>query len=107
MTLKELNEKLKLKYGADLSVVSPMSPQTSRKPAGSDLTLSAPGIPASQSLEKGLLILRKGELVDFYAIHDPSRPDIEGHVDRLFDRYSFENIKGALVTKYGSCPDGW
>jgi len=106
MSLKELNEKLKIKYGADLSVVSPLSPPTFRRQP-SDLGVQPSGLPASQTLDKGLLILRKGELVDFYAFHDPNRPDIEGHVDRLFDKYSLDNIKGALMTKYGVCPPGW
>lgn len=106
MSLKELNEKLKIKYGADLSVVSPLSPSIGRRQP-SDLQPAAPGISAAQSLDKNLLILRKGELVDFYAIHDPTRQDIEGHVDRLFERYSFDNIKQALMSKYGSCPTDW
>ena len=78
MSLKELNEKLKLKYGADLSVVSPLSPQMGRHP--SDLHASTAGVPAAQTMDKGLMILRKGELVDFYCFHDPKRVDIEGHV---------------------------
>ena len=106
MTLKELNEKLKIKYGADLSVVSPMSPMMFRRQP-SDLAPAAPGTPAISSMDKNLLVLRKGELVDFYSIHDPTRQDVEGHVDRLFERYSFENIKSALMSKYGSVPADW
>lgn len=107
MSLKELNEKLKVKYGADLSVVSPLSPSTFRRQPSDLGAGGTSGVPASQTMDKSLMILRKGELVDFYSFHDPSRPDLEGHVDRLFDKYSFESIKQALMTKYGVCPPGW
>lgn len=103
--MKDLNAKLKEKYGADLSLVSPLTPQVARAP--SDLQASAPGVPASQTMDRGMMVLRKGELVDFYSFHDPKRVDIEGHVDRLFDKYSLSAIKTALITKYGTAPPEW
>jgi hypothetical protein len=105
MRLKELNEKLKAKYGADLSVVSPMSPQMMRNP--SDLHASKSGAPASSTMDANTQIVRKGELVDFYSYHTPDRANIEEHVDGLFDKYSWEGIKEALMTKYGVLPSGW
>jgi len=106
MTLRDLNEKLKIKYGADLSVVSPLSPMMLRRP-GSDLPASKSGVPAAQTMDKSLLVMRKGELVDYYTFHDPGREDVEDRVDRLFEKYSFDSIKSALITKYGVLPPGW
>lgn len=106
MSLRELNEKLKQKYGSDLSAVSPLSPKLPQRQY-SELGINNPGLPASKTMEKSLIVLRKGELVDFYSFHDPSREDIETHVDNLFDKYSFEALKAALQSKYSAMPSGW
>lgn len=105
MSLNELNEKLKAKYGADLSVVSPLSPHMNRN--ASDLHAEAKGVPAAATMEKNLLIMRKGELVDFYSYHTPERQNLDQHVDTLFEKYSWEGIKEALLNKYGCMPPGW
>jgi len=64
-------------------------------------------IPASQALDPATLTVRKGQLCDFYLFHDPTRENIPEHVDKLFDKYSFENILSAVQSKYGVAPPGW
>ena len=62
---------------------------------------------AAATLDPKTLDLRKHQLVDFYAFHDPSREDIEGHVDNLFAKYNFQNLSSAVKNKYGVLPPGW
>jgi hypothetical protein len=47
---------------------------------------------------------RREQLVALYAAHDPSRL---GKVDALLDKFSEQELKGALSKKYGQLPEGW
>jgi hypothetical protein len=47
------------------------------------------------------------ELVEFYLYHDPDKPDIQGHVRGLFEKYNFKGIARAILRKYGVLPTGW
>jgi hypothetical protein len=97
-------------YAQSPVVQAPMSnrmmmppPMSSQAPG---LSASSP-IPASQALDPATLTIRKGQLCDFYLFHDPTRENIPEHVDKLFDKYSFENILAAVRSKYGVAPQGW
>lgn len=72
-------------------------PPVVRGPSKPDLTLDDPRT----------LARRKKELIAFYKFNDPNRPDIEGHVETLFAKYTFENIARAIQSKYGMLPAGW
>jgi len=83
-------------------------PSASSPPPGmSVFSAPPPVLPASRTLDPSTLTMRKGQLCDFYAFNDPSRDNIPDHVDALFDKYSFEAIKQAVVKKYGVAPAGW
>ena len=90
-----------------------MSPQGSFHKSPMMMTPPGPGggaipaPPAAITLSPTTLIVRKGELCDFYVQFDPNREDIPGHVDKLFEKYSFENIKEAVRAKYSAVPPGW
>jgi hypothetical protein len=47
---------------------------------------------------------RKEQLIEFYKYFDSEKPDIEEHVNNLFDRHNFEHIARAVKTKYGLLP---
>jgi len=83
------------------SVASPMYSAPPMAPQASS------PIPASKALDPSTLTIRKGQLCDFYLFHDPTRENIPEHVDKLFDKYSFENILAAVRSKYGVAPPGW
>jgi hypothetical protein len=44
------------------------------------------------------------ELADFYRRHDPTKVE---KVDRLFEKFSFDDIRASVMRKYGSLPKGW
>lgn len=67
--------------------------------AGSVAGGSVAGGPTTASL--------KEQLTQFYNFHDPGRPNISGHVDRLFEKYRFVNIARAVKAKYQRLPPGW
>ena len=47
------------------------------------------------------------ELIHFYQVYDPDRPNVEEHVRELFDKYRFKGIARAILRKYGVLPSGW
>ena len=73
----------------------------SKGPARKDVRLSV------LALDPNTLVIRKGQLCDFYLYNDPGRDNIPDHVDGLFDKYPFPNIRDAVKAKYGVVPSGW
>jgi hypothetical protein len=51
-----------------------------------------------------LNVKRAEELTNFYWKHDPSKVE---KVSRLFEKFSFEDIRTSIKRKYGELPGGW
>jgi hypothetical protein len=51
-----------------------------------------------------LNVKRAEELTNFYWKHDPSKVE---KVSRLFEKFSFEDIRTSVKRKYGELPPGW
>jgi hypothetical protein len=66
--------------------------------------LQEEGSRSSGGRENGREKTVQEELADFYRRHDPSKVD---KVDRLFQKFSFDDIRASVMRKYGSLPRGW
>lgn len=96
------------KQPSNLGLQFPAPPgMTMGSPQMTGMRPTGPAPVAAVALDPATLTMRKGQLVDFYFYHDPNREDIPGHVDRLFEKYSFSGITEAVRQKYKMVPSGW
>jgi hypothetical protein len=64
--------------------------------------------PSATMTDSTQLTMRKNQLISFFKQHSPNKfPNVEAHVDGLFDKYSLANIEKVIREKYGIVPDNW